>query len=93
MDENDIKNLSGAGIDVMWNITVFDVEKTLRNAIDKLFRDKSVEQQVRRIRAQGLLKLGRLFEKYGDSTGKGLAEMKQQISGQISEAQKAEQNK
>lgn len=51
MDENDIKNLSGAGIDVMWNITVFDVEKTLRNAIDKLFRDKSVEQQVRRIRA------------------------------------------
>lgn len=44
MDENDIKNLSESGIDVMWNITVFDVERVLRAAIDKIFRDKSVDQ-------------------------------------------------
>ena len=44
MDENDIKNVAESGIDVMWNITVFDVEKTLRAAIDKIFRDKSVDQ-------------------------------------------------
>jgi len=88
MSENDIKNLSGSGIDVMWNITVLDVERVLRTAIDKIFRDKSVDQQCRRIRASGLLKLGQIFQKYGDSTGNGLAAMKEQISGQINEAQK-----
>ena len=44
MDENDMKNLSESGIDVMWNITIFDVERTLRAAIDKILRDKSVDQ-------------------------------------------------
>lgn len=86
MDEADIKNLSESGIDVMWNITIFDVERTLRAAIDKILRDKSVDQQCRRIRASGLLKLGRIFQKYGDSTGKGLAEMKGQISEQLNQA-------
>lgn len=51
LDQNDIKNMTENGIDVMWNITIFDVESTLRAAIDKILRDKAVDQECRLKRA------------------------------------------
>jgi len=37
--------MSGNMIDVAWNITVLDIESTLRTAISKIFRDRSVDEK------------------------------------------------
>ena len=39
--------MSSAGVDVMWSMTVFDTEKALRDALEKVFGDKSVEKRER----------------------------------------------
>ena len=85
--------MTGQVIDVAWSITVLDINKTLRRAVDKLFRDKAVSDQVRKIRAQGMYRMGKTFEKFGENSDKGLEELKKQISGQFDEAAKMQQAK
>ena len=43
-----MKAMSESMIDVAWNITVLDIETTLRIAVSKIFRDKSVDEKGRK---------------------------------------------
>lgn len=38
-------------INVAWSITVYDIESTLRSAIDKVLRDKAVDKKGKEKRA------------------------------------------
>ena len=75
-----MKGVADSMIDVAFNITLFDIEKTLRKSIKKIFNDQSVTKQEKHVRAMGLLMIGKIFIKYGESdTKKGLKMMKDQI--------------
>eukprot|EP00474_Spongospora_subterranea_P000612 CRZ01070.1 hypothetical protein [Spongospora subterranea] len=63
-------------LETMWNITVYDVEGTLRNVCQKLFQDTSVSIEHRHQRAQGLLIIASTFLKMSQSTTAGLQELK-----------------
>ena len=82
-DMEKMKMMSENMIDVAWSITVYDIESTLRAAIDKLFRDRSVDENIKKKRAKGLLKLGKIYEKYGEKSEKGIQEMKKTIAMQM----------
>ena len=77
--------MSGNMIDIAWNMTVLDINKTLRNSLDKVLKDKAVSKKERKLRAQGLLKLGNIFLLHGNKNNEGLAELKQQVSGQFTQ--------
>ena len=49
-------------IGIMWNVTVIDITTTLREVVMKLVCDKSVEDSVRKKRAQAVKALGEIFE-------------------------------
>lgn len=73
-----MKGVADSMIDVTFNITLFDIESTLRKSIKKIFHDKGVPQSEKRLRAQGLLMMGKVFQKYGENdVGKGLRVMKE----------------
>lgn len=48
--------------DAIWNVTKLDIEYTLSSVVHKVLKDMSVEKQVRRLRAEGLLTLGGLMQ-------------------------------
>jgi len=64
----------GTLVEMLWNITVLDVEYTLRNVCVKIFKDVSVPKAARTQRAKALMTLGEIFCKYGRSTEAGLSE-------------------
>ena len=78
--------MSGNMIDVAWNMTVLDIESTLRASISKIFRDRSVDEKGKKQRAKALLKLSKIYEGYGEDSEKGLDEMKEMIKGQMKNA-------
>lgn len=78
--------MSGNMIDVAWNMTVLDIESTLRASIGKIFRDRSVDEKGKKQRAKALLKLSKIYEGYGEESDKGLDEMKEMIKGQMKNA-------
>ena len=55
-------------IDVAWNITVLDIETTLRTAISKIFRDRSVDEAARKMRGKGLHALSKIYKAYGSDS-------------------------
>ena len=72
-----MKMMADSMIDIAFYMTVQDIEKTLRNAIKKLFRDKAVDKKAYKERARGLLMMGKIFMEHGETdTQKGLALMK-----------------
>ena len=70
-------------IDVAWNITVLDIETTLRAAISKIFRDKAVDEKGRKKRAKGLSALGKLYKAYGSESQQGVDDIKEMVKGQM----------
>ena len=68
-DIENMKKISENMVDVAWSMTVLDIEQTLRAAIQKLFRDTDVDKGLKAKRALALIKLGQIYEKYGDKTG------------------------
>lgn len=78
-----MKMMSENMIDVAWSITVYDIESTLRSAIDKIMRDKAVDKKTKEKRAMGLLKLGKIYEQFGEKSEEGIQEMKKTIAGQM----------
>lgn len=60
-----MKAMSENMIDVAWNITVLDIESTLRASIGRIFRDKSVDEKGRRMRAKGLFSLSKIYKEFG----------------------------
>jgi len=53
-----MKLMADSMMDVAFYMTVLDIEKTLRSAIKRLFRDKGVDKKARKQRARGLLMIG-----------------------------------
>ena len=67
------------------HMTIMDVEKTLRNSIKKLFRDRGVDKEVRLARAKGLLMMGQVYMEYGETDmDQGMQIMKRQLQGHMS---------
>ena len=53
-----MKLMADSMMDVAFYMTVLDIEKTLRKAVKRLFRDKGVDKKARKQRARGLLMIG-----------------------------------
>jgi hypothetical protein len=62
-----MKMMADSMIDIAFFATVMDIETTLRAAIKKLFRDKGVKKGDIEERARGLLMMGKIFMKYGET--------------------------
>jgi len=74
--------MSESMIDVAWNMTVYDIDSTLRASIKRLFRDRMASKEDKKTKAQGLLLMGNIFKKYGvSSTEEGLKDLKAKIGG------------
>ncbi|KAJ3119264.1 hypothetical protein HK100_000394 [Physocladia obscura] len=69
----------GTIVETMWNITVLDVESTLRKVCFKVLKDSSVSREERNARAEGLLIMGQIFQQYSVSFTAGLEEMTQKM--------------
>jgi hypothetical protein len=78
-----MKAMSAGMIDVAWNITVLDIESTLRTSISKIFRDKSVDEKGRKQRAKGLLNLAKIFKGHGSESSKGIDDFKEMVRSQM----------
>merc|ERR1712178_258103 len=78
-------------IDTLWNISVLDIEETLRAVCMKVFCDTSVSPEVRILRAQGLYIMGKIFQECGKSSKEGLDAIKKQLREgmQVAQAQAA----
>ena len=75
-----MKLMADSMMDVAFYMTVLDIEKTLRSAVKRLFRDKGVEKKARKQRARGLLMIGQIYVKHGETNlKKGLKIMKAQL--------------
>ena len=62
-----MKMMADSMVDIAFFATVMDIEKTLRAAVKKLFRDKGVSKKDREQRARGLLMMGKIFMKHGET--------------------------
>ncbi|KAJ3351273.1 3-dehydroquinate dehydratase (3-dehydroquinase), partial [Entophlyctis luteolus] len=69
----------GTIVETMWNITVLDVEATLRKVCFKVLKDSSVTRDERVARAQGMLMMGEVFQAYSVPFTAGLDEMTQKM--------------
>ena len=56
-------------MNVMWKMTVIDVEKTLRAVVQLVLRDETVTLDGQRRRAEGIAALGRLYVAAALATG------------------------
>merc|ERR550525_1308662 len=52
-------------LQMIWDVSQFDIESTLRHITDKVLKDVSVPWQIRYRRATALLRLGRVFRDVG----------------------------
>eukprot|EP00271_Cylindrocystis_brebissonii_P009721 TRINITY_DN24854_c0_g1_i1.p1 TRINITY_DN24854_c0_g1~~TRINITY_DN24854_c0_g1_i1.p1 ORF type:complete len:483 (-),score=110.73 TRINITY_DN24854_c0_g1_i1:67-1515(-) len=48
-------------LDTVWLVSVLDIESTLRNVVERVVMDLTVSKEVRKARAQGLMKLGKVL--------------------------------
>merc|ERR1719148_256925 len=80
-------------IETLWNVSVLDIESTLRRACHKLDKDASVSAEVRVSRAKGLWQMGRIFEEKGVSAEEGLAAFEKQMMEGMEVAQNIEKHR
>ena len=53
-------------MNMMWRVTVIDVENTLKVVCSMVLNDESVPMEARKVRADGMLRLGRLYSAAAD---------------------------
>lgn len=53
-------------MNMMWRVTVIDVENTLKAVCKMVLEDESVSLEARKVRADGMLRLGRLYSAAAD---------------------------
>jgi len=63
----------------MWNVTVVDIETTLRKSCHRILADLSVTKDTRRNRINGLDIIGEIYMNNGASTNDGIDELKKHI--------------
>jgi curved DNA-binding protein CbpA len=55
-----------AMLNAMWRVTVIDVERTLKSVCTMVLEDESVPPEARKVRAEGMRRLGSLYSKAAD---------------------------
>jgi len=73
-------------VEALWNISVLDLEYTLRRVCQKLFTDSSTSEEDRCKRAEALLMLGEIFSRHGAPTEAGISEFSERMRGEIQAA-------
>ena len=76
-------------IEVLWNISVVDIESTLRKVCIKVLKDGSASPDARAARAKGLLALGELLLERSVKSQKGLDAFADKLKSEIGAAKKA----
>eukprot|EP00611_Tribonema_gayanum_P000248 TRINITY_DN1017_c0_g2_i2.p1 TRINITY_DN1017_c0_g2~~TRINITY_DN1017_c0_g2_i2.p1 ORF type:complete len:619 (-),score=211.69 TRINITY_DN1017_c0_g2_i2:357-2213(-) len=62
-------------LEMLWSLSVIELEQTLHSVCRKVLTDRSVEKPKRKRRAQGLLLAGASFLKYGGTAAAGLIDI------------------
>eukprot|EP00607_Mallomonas_marina_P008810 CAMPEP_0182417468 /NCGR_PEP_ID=MMETSP1167-20130531/1956_1 /TAXON_ID=2988 /ORGANISM="Mallomonas Sp, Strain CCMP3275" /LENGTH=619 /DNA_ID=CAMNT_0024591077 /DNA_START=366 /DNA_END=2225 /DNA_ORIENTATION=+ len=73
--------LAGSMMELMWHVTVIDIETTLRKVCHKVTHDHSVTSEIRQQRILALLVLGAEFRAKGVSMDKGIGDLMQRMGG------------
>lgn len=89
-DSGEVESFMGM-LETLWNISVLDVEGTLRKVCRKLFKDASVTREVHVSRARGLEMMGRIFQAKGLSAEEGLGAFSEHIKEQMEAAKNVQQ--
>merc|ERR1712194_1006766 len=69
----------GTLVELLWNVTVLDVEYTLRHVCIKILKDVSVSDVARNRRTKALLELGEVFCSHGRTTQAGISEFTEKV--------------
>uniref|UniRef100_A0A7S2SMW4 J domain-containing protein n=1 Tax=Mucochytrium quahogii TaxID=96639 RepID=A0A7S2SMW4_9STRA len=92
MEEEEAAMMGFLGmIETLWNLSVIDVESTLRKVCRKLFRDASVSTEMRVERAKALFLMGEIFQSKGLSAEEGIGAFTDQLKEQMQAAKVAAQ--
>ena len=76
--------LAGIMVEALWQVTLIDIEDTLRHVCWRVCEDLGVEQEDRTKRTKALLALGTIFEKASAAKAKGgVDEFRQQMLGKV----------
>jgi hypothetical protein len=62
-------------LEVMWSLSVLEIEATLRSACHKALADRSVNKESRKRRAEGLIIMGDIFLQHAGSIKDGLVDV------------------
>jgi len=57
----EVNQATEALVQMLWKLSVVDIEGTVIQACEKVLKDYSVDANARRKRAEGLLELGKIF--------------------------------
>jgi len=79
-------------IETLWNISVIDVESTLRKVCRKLYKDSSVSAETRLARAKALEIMGKKFKEKGLSAEEGLGAFSKKMMDDMNLARETAQN-
>lgn len=82
-EANHGKEMFGSMLETFFNMSIIDIEKTLRTVCRKLTKDASVSADDRLKRARGLEVIGKIYQQYGDSPEAGLDALKSKIEQQV----------
>ena len=83
-------------LESMWRVSLLDIEATLRHACNKVLSDQSVDKDMRRARARGLVVMGRVFQSYGSADAlktTDFAQHMQQTGERMAEKMQEERDK
>lgn len=61
-------------LEMMWRLSVIELETTLRSVCKKVLVDTAVDKQARQRRAEALKEVGKIFHKLGGSASAGLSD-------------------
>lgn len=63
------KEMVSSVLEAAWRVSVIDIETTLRDATSKLFRDKGVDEAIRKKRAKALKIVAEAMQAAADQSG------------------------
>ena len=78
-------------IETLWNLSVIDIEGTLRSACHKLDKDCSVSKEQRVERAKALYEIGTIFDAKGVEAEEGLKAIGDQLKQEMEASKQREQ--
>lgn len=83
LERSQSKAMFGSMIETFFNMSIIDIENTLRKVCRKVTKDASVSPEDRLKRARGMEIIGKIYQKYGAPPDQGLASLKSKIDQQV----------